>query len=318
MMKLNHDARFKELISNLFIKFIALFFPDLQKQIDDKALEFLDKEFFTGILSDYRREADIVVKTRFRGADAYFIVLVEGQGRPEADFGQRLFFYVALLHLREKVPVYPIIVFYNPRIKKPQPDTYQIKVGEEVILELRYHVLQLGQLNWRDFVRHDNPVAAALMARMNIRREEMPYVKLECLKLLAKAKLNRKRMRLIAEYVDAYLQLDLEEEKIFQQEFAKTERRQKEVVMEYVTTWERRGIAIGLEQGMEKGKEIGLKEGELRLIFRQLKQLIGAISPDTKKRIKNLSLPQLEQLSDALLKFSSKDDLLAWLKKQES
>ena len=84
--------------------------------------------------------------------------------------------------------------------------------------------------------------------------------------------------------------------------------------MEYITSWERRGIAKGIEQG----KEIGLKEGELRLIFRQLNQLIGTLSPATKKQIKNLSLPQLERLSDALLQFSSKDDLLAWLSKQKS
>lgn len=313
-MRLNHDAWFKELISNFFVEFLALFFPDLLTQIDTKSLEYLDKEFFTGILEDYRREADIVVKTRFHGADAYFIVLIEGQGRVEADFGQRLFFYVALLHLREKVPVYPIVVFYNNRLKKPQPDIYQIKVGEEIVLELRYHVLQLGRLNWRDFIRNENPIAAALMARMNIRQNEMPYVKLECLKLLTKAKLNRKRMRLIAGFVDTYLQLNDEEEKIFQQEVSRTKGRQKEVMMEYITTWERRGIAKGIEQG----KEIGLKEGELRLIFRLLNQLIGTLSPATKKQIKNLSLPQLERLSDALLQFSSKDDLLAWLKKQKS
>jgi predicted transposase/invertase (TIGR01784 family) len=310
MMRLNHDAMFKELISNFFIEFLALFFPDLLRQIDTKSLEYLDKEFFTGILEDYRREADIVVKTRFHGADAYFIVLIEGQGRAEADFGQRLFFYVALLHLREKVPVYPIVVFYNNRIKKPQPDIYQIKIGEEVVLELRYHVLQLGHLNWRDFIRNENPIAAALMARMNIRQNEMPYVKLECLKLLAKAKLNRKRMRLIAGFVDAYLQLNAEGEKIFQQEVSKTKGRQREAVMEYVTTWERRGI--------EKGMAKGLKEGEVRLILRMLKRLVGTLPLEVKRRIRKLSLDQLESLSDDLLDFASMDDLLVWLKKQEA
>ena len=60
-------------------------------------------------------------------------------------------------------------------------------------------------MNWRDYLRRANPVASALMARMGMALEERPWVKLECLRLLATIRLNPARMRLISGFVATYL-----------------------------------------------------------------------------------------------------------------
>jgi predicted glycosyltransferase len=52
-------------------------------------------------------------------------------------------------------------------------------------LEFNYRVVQLNRLDWRDFLRQENPVAAALMSKMQIQPQERPQVKAECLRLLA-------------------------------------------------------------------------------------------------------------------------------------
>ncbi|GEM_PF-3865043 len=36
------------------------------------------------------------------------------------------------------------------------------------VLEFNYRVIQLNRLNWRDFLRYQNPAASALMAKMKI------------------------------------------------------------------------------------------------------------------------------------------------------
>ncbi len=64
-----------------------------------------------------------------------------------------------------------------------------------------------------------------------------------------------------------------------------------------------------------QGKAEGIKEGEVSLVLRQLKKRIGTISSEDESRISNLSVEQLEDLGEALLDFSSRDDLSAWLNK---
>lgn len=56
----------------------------------------------------------------------------------------------------------------------------------------------------------------------------------------------------------------------------------------------------------------GRQQGQFSLILRQLKRRIGEIEANDEISINGLSVEQLEALGDALLDFSSRDDLLAW------
>src|SRR4028118_546288 len=80
----------------------------------------------------------------------------------------------------------------------------------------RYVAIQLNRLNWRDFLSSQNPVAAALMAKMKIQPEDRPKVKAECLRLLATLRLNSAKMQLISGFVDTYLRLNEAEEVAFE------------------------------------------------------------------------------------------------------
>ncbi len=66
-----------------------------------------------------------------------------------------------------------------------------------------------------------------------------------------------------------------------------------------------------------EGKAEGIKEGEVSLVLRLLKKRIGEIRPEDESRITGLSVEQLEALGEALLDFSSSDDLRMWLAKKE-
>jgi hypothetical protein len=89
-------------------------------------------------------------------------------------------------------------------------------------------------------------------------------------------------------------------------ELAVIEPREKEDVMEIVTSW--------MEEGLEKGCEEGLQKGLRVLVVRQLRKRLGALNERAEARIKTLSAERLEELGEALLDFSSPDDLVAWLR----
>ena len=99
--------------------------------------------------------------------------------------------------------------------------------------------------------------------------------------------------------------------------------------MQIVTSWMREGIEQGLQRGRQEGLEQGIqlgvkqglqlglqqgrREGESALIMRLLTRRFGLIDPELQTRIRQLSLPQLERLAEALLDFSDETDLIAWL-----
>ena len=72
-------------------------------------------------------------------------------------------------------------------------------------------------------------------------------------------------------------------------------------------------LAEGREEGRQEGRQEGLIEGQTALILRLLARRTGEIPPETKTRIRQLSLEQLEDLGEILLDFTSQEDLIAWL-----
>jgi hypothetical protein len=108
-------------------------------------------------------------------------------------------------------------------------------------------------------------------------------------------------MRLISGFIDTYLRLSPQEQELLQADIATIEPRQQEEVMEIVTSW--------MEEGIEQGKE----QATLSLVMRLLPRRVGTLTPELEARVQQLSLTQLEDLSVALLDFSSVEDLTAWL-----
>ncbi|KAF3884871.1 MULTISPECIES: DUF4351 domain-containing protein [Scytonema] len=63
----------------------------------------------------------------------------------------------------------------------------------------------------------------------------------------------------------------------------------------------------------EEGREEGREEATVNLVVRLLNKRFGEISEELRQRISNLPLPVVENLSEALLEFTSVADLQAWL-----
>ena len=87
-----------------------------------------------------------------------------------------------------------------------------------------------------------------------------------------------------------------------EQEFLEEVRQfEEENQMPYITNAERFGIQQGKQQG------------EANLVIRQLNRRIGSVRSDLESQIRQLPVEQLEDLGEALLDFSSVQDLVDWL-----
>jgi len=167
-------------------------------------------------------------------------------------------------------------------------------------LDFRYAALQLNRMNWRHFARQANPVASALMARMNISPRERARVKLQCLRLLATLALDRKKSHLISDFVDSYLQLDPAEVRIFKRSLEKLPQDERREIMQITNSWKEEGriegLAEGRSKGLVEGRNEGLVEGLLEGLETALELKFGPPARPLILRMQNYSLDELQEL----------------------
>ena len=310
--RIDHDRLFKELISTFFIEFIELFFPEVLKYIDINSVSLLDKEIFTDVTAGDKYETDLIAKVKFLGEPSYFLVHIEAESGAKSKFNQRMFRYFCRLHEKFDLPIYPIVIFSYSSPKTLATNNYQINFPDLEVLKFNYQVIQLNQLNWRDFLNRQNPVASALMSKMNIAPADRPKVKAECLRLLVTLKLNPAKMQLISGFIDTYLRLNQIEEEKFAAEIGSLIPAEKEEVMQIVTSWMEQGIEQGIERGIQQGRQEAITK-EKDLIVRQIKRKVGNIDMELETRIKSLNLEVIEVLAEAIFDFATVEDLRNWL-----
>ncbi len=289
----DHDELFKQLLSTFFIEFLELFLPQVAGSIDRDSVTFLPQEYFADLTIGEKKVIDLLAEVRLAGQETGFLIHVENQASSEANFTRRIFFYFARLHQKYLQRIYPIVVFSFDEPYREEPHQYTVGFDDLKVLEFNFFPIQLNRLNWRDYLTQQNPVAAALMAKMRIAPGDRPRVKAECLRLLATLRLDPARTDLISGFVDSYLRLDAQEEQVFQAEIGRLEETEQAGIMQIVTSW--------------------AEQAERSLIFRLLTRRVGEIPDATKAKIDKLPITQLEDLGEALLDFSSLADLETWL-----
>jgi predicted transposase/invertase (TIGR01784 family) len=248
LMSIDHDRLFKELISTFFIEFIELFLPDVARYIDPISIQFLPEEVLIDVTAGDKKIVDLLAKVKYREQDAYFLIHLEAQSYTQQEFAKRIFKYFARIYEKYDLPIYPIVIFSFDEPKRAEPKVHTITFPDLEVLKFEFAAIQLNQISWRDYLNQQNPVAAALMAKMNIAPEERPQVKAECLRLLTTLRLDPARMQLISGFIDTYLNLNETEEQAFKAAISTMGLEQREEYMEIVTSWERKGSQKAFEQ----------------------------------------------------------------------
>ena len=298
---IDHDRLFKELIQTFFWEFIELFLPEILEYVETDTLTFLPEEIFTDVTSGDKRKIDLLAQVKWEGQNSYFLIHLENQAYNQKEFERRMFHYFARLDAKYLLPIFPIVIFSYDEPKRPEKSQYTVNFPNRKVLEFNYVSIQLNNLKWRNFLNQPNPVAAALMAKMDFQPQERVRVKLECLRMLVTLQLNPAKIELISGFIDTYLRLNTAEEEELNTELKQANLVEEEQIMEIVTSW------------MEKG----IEQGEQKIIKRQVKRRFNNITPTLESQINSLSSAQLENLADVIFDLQSLADLTNWLEQQK-
>jgi predicted transposase/invertase (TIGR01784 family) len=291
-----HDEAFKKLLQTFFAEFIALFFPELDTLLDHSHTRLLMQELLVDVVGEEARKLDLLLETRYKELEAYVLVHLEPQSYKDTDFEERMFIYFSRLferHRKEHKLIIPIAVFTYDEIRD-EPDTLTMRIPWHDILRFQFLKVKLRKQNWRRFIDSDNPVAAALLAKMEYTKEEKRQVRIAYLRMILRLrhKLDDARMAMVMSVADLYFEPVKEEDDAILAELSKEYPEEAAAIMELMPAWKRWGYEEGIERGIEKGKEEANQNIALKLLNK-------GFSPEEVAEAIELPVEQVRKLTQA-------------------
>lgn len=301
---MDHDQRFKSLIREFFADFLRLFFADWAARFDLSSVEWLDKELLPDPPEGSRHLLDLVARLRTlqrvgeaQPADpeqwlALIHIEIESPDRTTRVKPRLPAYYV---HLRDKYgwPVLPIVIYLKVGLNGIGIDSYDESFWDFEILKLNFLYVGLPGLNAVEYLQGDNWLGVALTALMQIPTDQAAKLGAEALRRLTEAPLTEQQRFLLADCVQAYLPLDEQQRREYEQ-MVIGESYSKVMAMNQTV----------FEKGIEKGRQDSL----LRLGQRRF----GSASKEIEMRIRSIhDVDRLEALTDRILDAQNWDELLA-------
>ncbi len=321
----DHDQRFKELIREFFGDFLRLFFADWAARLDTEKVEWLDKEVFPDPPDGTRRVLDLVAKLPTReavpgqhpGESEQWLALVHIEiESPDTANLLRWRMHRSYTSLRERhgMPVLPIALFLKVGLDGIGVDVYEEHFWELRPIRFEYLYVGLPALDALQYVNGDNWLGVALAALMRIPPDEVAKLGAKALEKLVEAPLREQQRFLLSECVHAYIPLDEEQKRKFDDILSGTPYRGVQAMN---TTWFEKGKQIGVQEGeqigIQKGEQIGKRkghqEGELKVLQRLLTRRFGTLSDVVLQRLQGLTTDEIEMLVDAVLDGKSLQEL---------
>src|SRR5437660_2550588 len=225
---MDHDQRFKTLIKVFFQDFLVLFFKDWAARLDASAVEWLDKEVFMEPPEGPRHVLDLVGKLPTKesvfqpraGEPDQWLALVHIEiESPDkaAPLRPRMFDAYTQLRRTHRLPVLPIGIFLRVGLDGIGVDVYEEHFWEFRPVHFEYLYVGLPALDGLEYIQGENWLGVALAALMRMPRDRVAWLGAEALKRIKDAPLTDQRRFLLGECVQAYLPLDEEQQREFEQ-----------------------------------------------------------------------------------------------------
>ncbi|MBC7529855.1 MAG: DUF4351 domain-containing protein [Chthonomonadaceae bacterium] len=292
-----YDQLLKETLKELFQEFLFLFYPEIAHRLDLTRITFLDKETFTDFPEGSQREADLVAQVfTLEGEPEILLIHVEVEAEKRSAFRARMFEYYSLFRLRERLPIFPIVIYLSPGAGGLTEETYTQNLFGKEILRFTYPVIGLRDLSADDYLESNNPLASGLSALMRVGQEGAARQKFLTLKKVATSGENEARKFLLSNLVETYLVLEDQEKRAFEH-LLETEETGE--VQRMISVYEERGIKKGIAQGELLARS--------RVILEMLQHKFGEVPAETRTKIESLSSP--EELDRLILRVLDVDSL---------
>jgi hypothetical protein len=133
-------------------------------------LEYVEKERAT--LDGKKRTGDLLIKARFRGRGAAFLIHLEHQAQPAPDLAWRMLEYVVLDRRESGLPVYPVAVLSHREGAGASCAPLRLDFPNKRVLHFDFDLIDLARLDAHAFARSRNIAGLALAARRRLDETE--------------------------------------------------------------------------------------------------------------------------------------------------
>jgi hypothetical protein len=301
----SHDQLFKTLFQSFLTDLLSLAEPEALEFLDTAALRLLDKETFTGWPEGRRREVDLLaLAPARRRPEERFLVHVEIERTARSTMSHRLWGYANLLQGRHGVPVLTVLVNLRGGLAGARQETVRKGTPYREVSTFRYTAFGLSGCRAEDYLDRPEPLAWGLAALMRPGRLSRAELKIECLRRLARARLDTRQTLLLVECVQTYLQLNAEEAGKYDI-LCSLDTNQEVRAME--TMWW--GDRVRLE-GLEQGRQEGGRAAARQILLQLLDQRFGRVPARIRRQVEAIdSLDRLSQLAGQVFAVGSLEEL---------
>jgi hypothetical protein len=322
----DHDQRMKVLLREFFVEFMRLFCPLWAARLDFATVAWLEKEIFPDPPRGERRAVDLLARVAtsepawplpFRDLLALVHLEVESAEKV-AVFRKRMYDYYHYLSRLHNLPVLPVAVYLRVGLEGLGWDTYEEYVWEDRVVHFTYRYIGLPGLDAEQYVRQDNWLGVALSALMRMPAERRLDLGQDAWRRLIRCPENAHRRYLLCECVDAYLPLDEEQRRTYQQKILTDP--DPGVRTMSMTLFEKfkqegraegraEGHAEGRAEGHAEGRAEGHAEGQRDALLLMLGTRFGVLSPEVKERVAALPAEKVTEIFVAALKAQTLEEL---------
>ncbi|HEY3282715.1 MAG TPA: hypothetical protein VGN26_10610 [Armatimonadota bacterium] len=310
----DQDGAWKEVLDRYFREFLELLFPQAAQGIDwSHHYEPLDAELrrIARGTRRGRRSVDKLLKVWLLGGEeAWVLVHIEVQGRPDPTFPQRMYVYHYRIQDRydRQVASLALLTDDSP-LWRPGSFEYTV-LG--CTLSLSFPVAKL--LDWEGRKEEPeastNPFSLVLLAALEALRRRRPLEeryqgKLSLVRALFHRGYPRERIGELLRFLDWIVELPEPLEERLEAELVRLE---QEDAVPYVTSFERVGYRRGRREGLEEGAVTNAREA----VIDALEARFGAVPPTIRDRVAGIDdlVVLRAQLRTAVTTPSSEEFLL--------
>ena len=258
-----YDSPWKDIIEHFFEDFMIFFYPQVHSHIDwTQGYEFLDQEL-QKVLREavtQNRRVDKLVKVWLQnGQETLLYIHIEIQAQYDPDFSHRMFIYHYRIHDRYGPSVTSLAIL-GDNVETWRPRNYHYEtIGSELSFCFSMVKLLDYKEKWDELEKSSNPFAMVVRVHLKgLETQKSPEQRLDWKKTLYQAlyeeNYSEKETMGLLIFLDWLLTLPNElsqrfDEFVYDYEEAKR--------MQYVTTFERKGIEKGIQEGFQQALQLG-------------------------------------------------------------
>jgi Domain of unknown function (DUF4351) len=304
-----------DLIKNLLIQprllldFLRAFLPEIFDFTDFEVLEYLDKEHPRS-KGKPRRRGDLLLKVRWRGRDAMFLIHIESQGQPQDTIVERTAEYCFRDSIQFRLPVMPLVLLTYTKPQTPVAGTLDWQFGGMATIHVRCPVLHFSTMDPTPYLKSKNIAALAMSTLMKLKDDQQVDAIVQTMAEAMRQGLSPDEEAAALEFATSVVEL------------SQAQLLQLEEKVTILAKQEKRLIRMPklinpfIELGKLKGRQEGRQEGESVVVMRLLGRKFPALPQTLINKVRKFDEETLLSFGDALLFWQNETECRRWIKDQ--